>query len=237
MGILSNKNEVFGLSAIRKIEIDQAREYIPKINANFMFSPRLFFLAITKAFSRKKMRIENFVLDNKYVQQQKEKVKESGNVPFVSTNNILSSTYAQLTTSNVMIMAVNFRNRITGITDNDAGNYEDLLVIDKEASSSCVKIRKLINDLKTEVPKINLPKGSTKSKSNPVLITNWAGFSQHISIDNAQSLIHLPLYTSKEITFDACIVFSPQVDQVAALLFMKELERTKVVEHPLFTKV
>jgi hypothetical protein len=234
--MLSVKSEVIALDVIRKNEIEQARDFIPKTNANFIFSPRMIFWAITRAFSRKKMRIKSFELNASYVQSQKLLVKEKGKVPFVSTNDILSSTYAQLNTSNAMIMAINFRNRIPGITDEDAGNYEDLLVINKETSSKSENIRVLIGDLKTEVLKMKLPEGRAKSKSNPVLITNWAGFSQPLLIDNAKSLLHLPLYTSKEITFDSCIVYAPQEGKVSALLFMKDLSEDKVLAHPLFQK-
>ncbi len=234
--MLSSQSEVIGLDVTRKNEIEQARDIIPKSNANFIFSPRMLFWAITRAFSRKKMRIDSFELNHTYLQQQKLVTKESGIVPFVSTNDILSSSYAQLTDSNAMIMAVNFRNRIPDITNKDAGNYEDFLVIDKETSSTSEKIRTLISDLKNEVPKIRLPKGSAKSKSNPVLITNWAGFSQPLLIENAKSLVHMPLYTSKEITFDSCIVYCPQGDKVSVLLFMKELDENKVRSHPLFQK-
>lgn len=232
--MLSNQSEVYGLDVIRKSEIEQAKDIIPKSNSNFIFSPRMLFWAIKRAFSRKKMRIESFELNDIYLQQQKLTAKESGIVPFVSTNDILSSTYAQLTDSNAMLMAVNFRNRIPAITDKDAGNYEDFLVIDKETSSASEKIRILISNLKSEAPKINLPTGNAKSKSNPVLITNWAGFSEPILIKNAKSLLHVPLYTSKEITFDSCIVYSPQTDIVSALLFMKDLDDKKVRSHPLF---
>ncbi len=234
--MLSSQSEVYGLDVIRKSEIVEARDIIPKSNANFIFSPRMLFWAITRAFSRKKMRIDSFELNHTYLQQQKQAAKERGIVPFVSTNDILSSSYAQLTDSNAMIMAVNFRNRIPAITDKDAGNYEELLVIDKETSRTSEKIRTLISDLKNEVPKINLPKGSAKSKSNPVLITNWAGFSQPLLIENAESLVHMPLYTSKEITFDSCIVYCPQADIVSALLFMKDLDENKVRSHPLFKR-
>lgn len=234
--MLSIQSEVYGLDVVRKSEIEQAKDIVPTTNSNFLFSPRMIFWAITRAFSCKKMRIKSFELNNSYLQQQKLAAKENGAVPFVSTNDILSSTYAQLCESNAMMMAINFRNRILAITDKDAGNYEDFLVIDKETSSTSIKIRTLINDLKSEVPKINLPTGSAKSKSNPVLITNWAGFSQPLIINNAKSLLHLPLYTSKEITFDSCIVYSPQKGIVSALLFMKKLDETKVQSHPLFQK-
>ena len=235
--MLSSQSEVYGLNVIRKSEMVQAKDFIPKKHLNFIFSPTMIFWLIIKVlFSRKKVRVDSFELNKSYVQQQKQAAKEGGVVPFVSTNDILSSTYAHLSDSNAMMLAINFRNRIPAITDKDAGNYEDILVIDKERSSTNEKIRTLINDLKNEVPKIKFPKGRAVLKSNPVFITNWAGFSKPIIIENAQSLIHLPLYTTKQINFDLCVVYSPRVDVVSALFFMKGLDEDKVRSHPLFKK-
>lgn len=233
--MLSSQNEIYSLNVVRKNEFLQAKDFIPKRHFKFTRSPGLIFWFVTKIlFSRKKVQVKSFELNQKYVQQQKQQAKEGGVVPFVSTNDILSSNYAQLSDSNAMMMAINFRNRIPALTDKDAGNYEDILVIDKERSSTKEKIRILINDLKNEEPKIKIPKGRAVLKSNPVFITNWAGFSKPVIIDNTQSLMHLPLYTTKQIMYDLCVVYSPRADVVSALLFMKGLDEDKVNSHPLF---
>jgi hypothetical protein len=232
--MLSSEHRVYSLDVTRRNEVAQIKDIIPKKNARFLFNPRMIFWAIGRAFSWKKMRIKSFDLNLAYVQEQKEKAMANGKVPFVSTNDVLSSCYAGLCESNALIMAVNFRDRIPAITSNDAGNYEELLVIDQNTSSSNESIRVLVNDLQAHVPRITLPQGSAMSKSNPVLITNWAGFSRPIFIKHAQEPVHMPLYTSREITFDSCIVYCPQAGKVSALLFMKDLHENKVRAHPLF---
>jgi hypothetical protein len=234
--MLSNNNEVVSLNVIRKSEIDRVSDIIPKENSNFLFNPRMIFWAIGRAFSRKRMLIKSFELNESYIENMKQKAKDKGIVDFISTNDILSSCYAQLCDSNALIMAINFRDRIPSISKMDAGNYEDLLVINKENTRNSEILRSLINDLANQARKINLPKGSAMAKSNPVLITNWAGFSQTLEVKHAKELIHMPLYTSREITFDSCIVYKPKSGVVSALLFMKDLDENKVRSHPLFQK-
>ena len=234
--MLSSDREVYSLGVERRDEVAQIRDIIPKSNSNYLFHPRMLFWGIGRAFSRKKMRIKGFELNATYVQQQKQEIKAEGGVAYVSTNDILSAVYAQLCKTKALIMAVNFRHRIPEITDKDAGNYEQLLVIDQAYSKSPVSIRKLVANLTNEVANIDLPKGAAMSNSNPVLITNWAGFSQPIVLEGAEELVHMPLYTSREITFDSCIVYAPRAGVVAALLFMKDLPESKVLAHPLFAK-
>ncbi|MCH2110847.1 MAG: hypothetical protein MK135_16130 [Polyangiaceae bacterium] len=234
--MLSSDTEIHSLQVLRRGEISTVAEIIPRENSRFMFHPRMIFWAFRCAFSWKKMRIRSFELNDDYVQLQKQAAKESTMVPFLSTNDILSSSYAQLCGSNALIMAVNFRGRISGINENDAGNYEELLVIDSVTSSQSQNIRLLVSDLAQQSKKISLPKGPAMAKSKPVLITNWAGFSRALMLEGAQELLHLPLYSSREITFDSCIVYRPHADRVAALLFMRDLDEAAVLAHPLFQK-
>lgn len=232
--MISKESTIYGLNVKRKEEISEAKKIIPKENSNFLFNPRMIFWAFGRAFSFKKMHIKSFTLNDDYVKKQKQIAQKEQIVPFISTNDILSSNYAQLCNSNALMMAINFRHRIPTIKKKDAGNYEDILVINKTFTNTSEKLRLLISNLKNQVPKILLPTGKSMSKSNPVLITNWAGFSKPIIIEEAHEVIHMPLYSSREITFDACIVYCPQPNKTAALLFMKDLEEKEVVSHPLF---
>jgi hypothetical protein len=47
--------------------------------------------------------------------------------PFISTNDILTTAFFNVTKSDVGFMAINFRNRYAGLTNNMAGNYEGLI--------------------------------------------------------------------------------------------------------------
>ena len=44
-------------------------------------------------------------------------------VAFVSTNDILTSSFAKSIRARICMMAINFRNRIQSLVDGDAGNY------------------------------------------------------------------------------------------------------------------
>ena len=48
-------------------------------------------------------------------------------VPFVSTNYCLVSAFANALRPTMCAMAANFRGKVSGLNDDDAGNYEDLI--------------------------------------------------------------------------------------------------------------
>ena len=49
---------------------------------------------------------------------------ETIEIPYVSTNDIITSWFFRTRNHDYGMMLVNFRNRICGLTDTDAGNYE-----------------------------------------------------------------------------------------------------------------
>ena len=48
-------------------------------------------------------------------------------MPFVSTNDCLVSAFANALRPTMCAMAANFRGKVSGLNDDDAGNYEDLI--------------------------------------------------------------------------------------------------------------
>ena len=52
-------------------------------------------------------------------------------VDFVSTNDILTSHFGELSSVRILHMAMNFRGRLPGIEHTDAGNYECALLYDQ----------------------------------------------------------------------------------------------------------
>ena len=58
---------------------------------------------------------------------EKARKEAEESVPFVSTNDIVTSWFFQHINASFGLMALNFRNHLPGITDSDAGNYESAI--------------------------------------------------------------------------------------------------------------
>jgi hypothetical protein len=121
------------------------------------------------------------------------------NVPFCSTNDILTSWFFQNSDADVGAMAINFRNRLQGHTNNHAGNYESILLYRRPDSAHPTLIRQSLLDGdnqyrrpvtgKDPVPSFWEALGTTSA-----LVTNWSSFAKPNFIPNCQEELHVPLY-------------------------------------------
>jgi len=79
-------------------------------------------------------------------------------VPFVSTNDCLVSAFANALRPTMCAMAANFRGKVSGLNDDDAGNYEDLIEYYDFSETK--------DDTKEDTPRSSL----TCDYANPALI-------------------------------------------------------------------
>lgn len=92
-----------------------------------------------------------FVDRDKVKRLKAEAAAASDDVGFVSTNDVLMSSLGKLTGARLMFMAVNFRDRVHGIVDSDAGNYESLMMFDEGVYKSPAGFRTALNAMKEKV--------------------------------------------------------------------------------------
>jgi hypothetical protein len=139
------------------------------------------------------------------VGMQEEKIKQAAaatsdgtnksSVDFVSTNDVLTSWFLQETKADVGAMAINFRNRLEGHTDDHAGNYESIIVYSPPDSTHPSLIRKSLNSFRrTETINEPLPRFFESLGLKSGLVTNWSSFAQPNIIPGCQEELHIPLY-------------------------------------------
>jgi hypothetical protein len=76
-------------------------------------------------FPSKKAIAQNFTIDSNRVKLLKENAEKNPSFQgFVSTNDILASTFGNVTSARILMMPINFRVKLLDFTNNDAGNYE-----------------------------------------------------------------------------------------------------------------
>jgi hypothetical protein len=81
-------------------------------------------------FPSKKAIAQNFYIDSNRMKIAKENAKKDPLFQgFVSTNDILASTFGNVTSARVLMMPINFRVKLLDFTNNDAGNYEGYIYI------------------------------------------------------------------------------------------------------------
>lgn len=153
---------------------------------------------------------------------QMEKVKrshaEKSGLPFVSTNDVLTSWLMTHCTSSRGVMVIDWRNRLDGHTDLHVGNYFNWIVYNKEDSASPGLIRKSLQSHKRVVTKDKkFPSCWEMAKSTVCLVTNWSTFGKENVIEGCVEDLHFPLVLADDYpahTIRNLIIFRAGVDKI-----------------------
>lgn len=183
-----------------------------------------------------------FELDKHEIQQIKDSIKQGDSrVPFVSTNDILTSWFFLNSDCQHGRMAINFRNRLEGHQDIHAGNYESVLHyrVPQDASSPAF-IRMSLFHLKRAVTKSEPIRNSELAKANLSLISNWATFKKAteetcLTAINCEEQLHVPLFDVVSLmpsTLAICIVFQARPDRLGLMVAGSSERLSELLEAP-----
>lgn len=152
-------------------------------------------------------------------------------VKFVSTNDVLTTHFCKATQARVVMVVVNFRDKIPDlpISDKNAGCYEGCLLLDREnyADPACIRLSLIKGlPLTRHMPSPPLP-GCCCSSNPMALITSWANGAiaggrfnaTNIAGVEAQAL-HLPCMDMPDM-MDVAIVFKSTPNKYAVICFAK----------------
>lgn len=203
---LSADHEVVALRPQRKVEahpaIDKAlggpeqallMSAVPKGFYFFMATRTLASLLIGP-----RTEFQMYTVDASFVEQQKAAAKVSGDVPFVSTNDVITSAVCKASGSFLAMMAVNFRGRVEELDDRDAGNYQNVIPYRSEDYQTPALIRSSINPLRrAALPATSIPSfWEFASSRTPLMnVTNWATFHKGVRLDSCNEVQHFPIMT------------------------------------------
>ncbi len=180
-------------------------EVMGKSEAGLFVSPTLIIMSLFGMFLN---RLKGYLcydigfVDPAHVQKLKASSATEGGVPFVSTNDILTSWMFQNSNSLYGLMAINWRNRLEGHTDLHAGNYENFIFYAKEDYTSPALIRRSLDgSYKRAVTTQNqLPFLWDFLRGKITLVTNWSSFAKPNVIDGCLEDVHFPLFSTKYIS-------------------------------------
>jgi len=185
-------------------------------------------------------------VDPAWAAKEKTKAKRESQVPFVSTNDALTSWYFREMGADMNIMVANFRSRhpsVLDLSDHHVGNYEANLPYFPGDVETPVLIRQSIRDTdgtfrvrRAGSPTTEIPNFWTLLHNKTSIITNWSTFYRDVNLqDDAQynkdntikPKLHLPiLETDGLITsvWNSAIIFRPRIGELGMVLITRRFD-------------
>ena len=251
-GMLSADTDVEALDPVRVADFEEAKTEVIGEKETAMFASAGLSLGIVgtyigaKVTRRDPQNVCIHVVAPDWVAQEKARAKQEGQVPFVSTNDALTSWFFREMKSNVNIMVANFRSRepsILGLAEHHVGNYEANVPYFPGDVETPALIRQSIRNAdggfrsrRAGSPPTKIPKFLTLILNKTSIITNWATFYRDVvlqerSPDNATSPIkpklHLPIMESDGLitsVWNNGIIFCPRAGVLGLLMITRRFD-------------
>jgi hypothetical protein len=189
-------------------------------------------------------------VDPAWLIQEKAKAKQEGQVPFVSSNDALTSWFFGEMKSDMNIMVANFRSRkpaILDLTEHHAGNYEALVPYFPGDVETPGLIRQSIRDTdggfrarRAGSPPTKISTFLTLLRNKSAIITNWATFYRDVVLqnnvhDNAPDnetnaynpKLHLPILEPDGIitsVWNSGIIFRPRAGELGMFMITRRFD-------------
>ncbi len=132
-------------------------------------------------------------------------------------------------------MALNFRNRIEGLTDNLAGNYETLVLYNKEIAYDPLEIRQPINNKTYRSRDDYVPSFWQTIQGNGIVVTNWVSFYSDVNLPDSYQIIHLPVMPVDRLGMifkDVAVIYRPSSQIYGLLCFARSVSNETLLLEP-----
>ena len=257
-GMLSADTDVEVLNPVRVAGFEEAKTEVVGEKENAMFTSAGVALGIlgaylgTKLFRRRPQNVCVHQIDPDWVAQQKAKAKQESQVPFVSSNDFISSWFFREMKSDMNIMLANFRSRkpaILDLNEQHVGNYEANVPYFQGDVESPALIRKSIRNIdggfrarRAGSPATEIPKFFTLVRSKSALITNWVTFYRDVVLqDDGEGKdyrvynpeLHFPILETDGIitsVWDNGIIFRPRADELGILMITRRFNSETLIQ-------
>jgi len=180
----------------------KALDWADSMSAACFFMPTMLCGSAAKCYA--------FQLDDEKVEAAKKAGAVEGGVQYVTTNDVITSAFFNVTKTRIGWMGLDCRDKLNGFGSNLAGNYVTALVIDDEVFATPSSLRLMYSSGKPLVTtKRPLPGCCCTDNSNVAMVTNWSSFdnSSLLSIENCKLSIHIPVQNPAHCVFNLMIPF------------------------------
>lgn len=238
LNMLSKNVSVEILSPKRKHSImEQAQMAIGLKEFKWMNSLPVICNVIGSMLCGSKPLIESYYIDNERVKNRKAEAVSNGHgsTTFVSTNDVIASSFGIVTNADALLLPLNFRGRLPDFDARDAGNYEGALYFGRGDFEDPTLIRQT---LQSGPPTYARSKGTTPLPgvfttcccSKFSMVTNWAfPFFEELDVEGGQQIVHLPHCDTKMVPFDIAVVYRPTKGRLAVVYFVRSVNRSGLV--------
>ncbi len=255
LSMLSKNVEIESLTSKRKPEMnDIGKKAIGEKEYNYLFSGAIFMNVIGSLLKGPKSAVSAFYIDETKVADIKKsederlaKANAKSDSFSCSTNDILTSTFGQATKARSLLMAINWRGRLDGLSDTDAGNYESSIPFDPQRylvlkgtlydalayflRNSYEFPSQIRKTLRSGPPflrdsSLDVPKGIEAMRCRLAMLTSWvfSSFDGNLKLGgadddgNASTLsLHLPIFRTKGLPFAIAVTFRARKDKIAVI--------------------
>jgi len=256
--MLSTDTEVKVLEPVRVSGFEEAKIEVTGKKENAMYTSIGLGLGIvgtymgTKITRRKPQNVCIHTVDPAWTTHEKAKAKQAGRVPFVSTNDALTSWFFRKMKSDLNIMVANFRSRkpsILNLEEYHVGNYEANVPYFPGDVETPTLIRQSIRSAdggfrayRAGSPPTEIPNFLKLLRNKCSLITNWATFYRDVVLhDNASGnehkqinpKLHLPIMETKGLltsVWNSCIIFRPRLSELAILMITRRFDSGMLIQ-------
>ena len=257
-GMLDANQEVEALDPVRVSGFEEAKTEVIGENESAMFSSTGYALGIVgtyllgKLTGREPQNICVHTIDPAWIAQEKDKAAEEAKVPFVSTNDVLTSWFFREMKSDINIMVANFRSRkpaILDLVDHHAGNYEANIPYFPGDFESPALVRQSIlgpnNQFRARragSPATKIPGFTTLLRNKSAIITNWASFYRDVALhadpmressESYKPSLHLPIMEPDGLITSVWhngIVFCPRAGEIGMLMITRRFDSDTLIE-------
>lgn len=257
-GMLDADQEVEALDPVRVSDFEEAKIEVIGEKESAMFSSIGYGLGIMgtylfgKMTSREPQNVCVHRIDPAWVAQEKIKAAEEARVPFISTNDVLTSWFFREMKCDINIMVANFRSRkpaILDLSDHHAGNYEANIPYFPGDFEEPALIRQSIlgpaNQFRAHrngSPATEVLGFATLLRNKTAIITNWAGFYRDVALrtdpmrESAETYkpsLHLPIMEPDGLITSVWhngIVFCPRMGELGMLMITRRFDSDALTE-------
>ena len=227
--MLSSSAEIKSMSPVRKDSFTEGlAEAVGKTEANLYYSISFFANAVSTLLFGGKLKSRCRLVDPAKVAAAKAAAKSDGDSAFVSTNDLLTASWAKLTRAQLLEMPINLRNRLPGIGDADAGNYEWVVFYQEEDCARPGQIRKSLSTPGKYVrcgrdPPRPLRSGMSLVRARYSVITNWSTFARDLELPGCEQRLHMPCMDLAMAACELAIVFRATRTEVGVLMLSRKV--------------
>ena len=251
-GMLGIDSEVEELEPIRvagfegaKIEIIGEKESAMLGSASFGFGILGRYLG-TKLGRKGPQNVCVNEVDLSWISMEKDRAKNEASVPYVSSNDLLTSWFFRSMRSDTNIMVANFRSRqpsVLNLSDSNVGNYEANVPYFPGDVETPALIRQSIRDAdgafrakRAGSPETGIPSFWKLLRNKTSIISNWANFYCDVNLqnnvqDNKESTtkpkLHLPIMESDGFitsVWNNAIIFRPRAGELGMFMITRRFD-------------